>query len=118
MNRTSMNHPSTEQFRRELLSRRSALQRRWRAELYEESELLAGHEPGWEDTPAARTLVSVHDRVNALERSALARIQNALSRIERGSYGECVICHDAIGEERLRAVPDADRCGPCAPSVN
>jgi RNA polymerase-binding transcription factor DksA len=42
----------------------------------------------------------------------LARIQFlASARIERDSYDECAVCHGEIDEQRLRAMPDTDRCG-------
>jgi len=34
--------------------------------------------------------------------------------MERGTYGECASCGDLIDEERLRLVPDTDRCARCA----
>ena len=40
----------------------------------------------------------------------LAEIDGALRRIEDGSYGVCVVCGRAIGEERLEAVPYATLC--------
>jgi RNA polymerase-binding protein DksA len=40
----------------------------------------------------------------------LAEIDDALERIEAGSYGTCAICGRPIGEERLEAVPYAKLC--------
>lgn len=40
-------------------------------------------------------------------------IQAALSRIESGTYGLCDSCGEAIGEARLRAIPEATRCVEC-----
>jgi DnaK suppressor protein len=109
-----MDHETLEQFRRSLLGRRmSLLERRQRA-LAGEHELLAEREADWEDAAAAVTAVSVLESLGESERGGLARIQNALERIDRGTYDECAVCHGPIDEERLRAVPDADRCGGCA----
>jgi DnaK suppressor protein len=41
---------------------------------------------------------------------ALAAIDDALRRIEQGTYGICERCGREIGIERLRAVPYATLC--------
>ena len=46
----------------------------------------------------------------------LARISEALSRLEEGSYGRCFDCGDEIAEPRLRALPFAVRCRECEES--
>jgi hypothetical protein len=43
----------------------------------------------------------------------LARINDALVRLEAGEYGHCADCGDAIGNARLQALPFADRCRNC-----
>lgn len=40
-------------------------------------------------------------------------IDDALSRIENGSYGTCFSCDKPISEERLDAVPYTTRCRDC-----
>lgn len=41
-------------------------------------------------------------------------IQQALERIESGTYGLCDSCGKEIGQARLQAVPEATRCVACA----
>jgi DnaK suppressor protein len=113
-----VNHQILETFRRTLLARRTSLLARWRQALSDESELLAVREPDWQDIAATTTAIVVLGGIGEQERKALARIQSSLARIERGSYRECVSCHGAIDEHRLRAVPDTDRCVGCAPRLN
>ena len=43
----------------------------------------------------------------------LSAIEEALSRIEEGTFGTCVRCGRAIAEERLEAIPYATRCIDC-----
>ena len=43
----------------------------------------------------------------------LAAIEEALSRIDAGTFGTCVRCGKAIAEERLEAIPYATRCIDC-----
>ena len=40
----------------------------------------------------------------------LAEIDDALARIDEGTYGVCAACGEAIPEERLAAVPYATLC--------
>jgi RNA polymerase-binding transcription factor DksA len=48
------------------------------------------------------------------ERAAIGRIDAALDRLARGTYGACVTCQAPIEIERLEAAPEAERCGRCA----
>ena len=43
----------------------------------------------------------------------LTAIDEALKRIEDGTYGICAICGKPIGEERLAAIPWATHCIDC-----
>src|SRR2546421_4703958 len=43
----------------------------------------------------------------------LKSIQEALKRMDRGEYGECVRCSEDINEKRLMAVPWATLCIQC-----
>ncbi len=44
----------------------------------------------------------------------IASVQRALTRIEDGTYGECVRCGDQIAAKRLEARPEAALCIKCA----
>lgn len=110
-----MNYDRLEQFRRRLLHKRLSLLNRRRHAQLAEQELLAEREPDWEDAAALETAASLLEGLSESERLALARVQASLDRMADGSYGECTICHCPIDEDRLRALPDADRCAACAP---
>jgi RNA polymerase-binding protein DksA len=45
--------------------------------------------------------------------TTLRDIDNALNRIEKGSYGTCKYCHQPIGKKRLLARPVASTCIEC-----
>jgi DnaK suppressor protein len=47
-------------------------------------------------------------------RKSLERLQNALRRIEQGTYGTCLRCGKEIPIARLQHVPEALFCVPCA----
>lgn len=42
--------------------------------------------------------------------SRLVRIREALGRMDKGTYGKCVVCGRTIPEERLEAIPDTPYC--------
>jgi RNA polymerase-binding transcription factor DksA len=47
------------------------------------------------------------------EQEALYEIEEALKRLEHGTFGSCEICEKVIPSERLEAVPFARMCVPC-----
>lgn len=49
-----------------------------------------------------------------MKSESLAAIDAALGRLEAGQYGVCVACEEPIQSRRLRAMPFAVRCQPCA----
>ena len=48
-----------------------------------------------------------------MKAETLNKIDEALSRLEEGTYGHCFECGDEIAEQRLRALPFAVRCKDC-----
>ena len=44
----------------------------------------------------------------------IASVRRALTRIENGTYGECVRCGTQIAPKRLQARPEAALCFDCA----
>ncbi len=48
-----------------------------------------------------------------MKASTLAKVNEALVRLEGGSYGNCDECGGEIAEKRLRALPFAIRCKDC-----
>jgi RNA polymerase-binding transcription factor DksA len=112
---SNMDYDTLEGFRRRLHLRRVSLLERRRQALADEAELLAEREPDWEDAAAAQSAATVLDSLGESERVGLERIRRALARIADGSYGECLACGDAIEDERLRTIPETDRCARCAP---
>ena len=48
-----------------------------------------------------------------MKSETLNKINDALARLEQGTYGNCFECGDEIAEKRLRALPFAVRCKDC-----
>ena len=46
-------------------------------------------------------------------RDHLARVEHALDKFEKGTYGLCDICGQPIPLDRLEALPQASRCLNC-----
>ena len=58
------------------------------------------------DTEFSLNLASVEQRV-------IYEIDEALKRIEEGTYGDCLACGKKISPQRLKAVPYAAHCINC-----
>jgi DnaK suppressor protein len=59
----------------------------------------------WETTP---------EPVAEVTRRELDQIEDALRRIEAGSYGNCEACSGPMGMQRIRAIPEARFCLTCS----
>lgn len=61
--------------------------------------------------------VAVDDQVTRVQnhkaREALKAIEDALERMQQGTYGRCVHCSTPIGIGRLEIVPHTDSCIVC-----
>jgi RNA polymerase-binding protein DksA len=70
-----------------------------------------------EHDPEGATIAFERARVGALldqARDHLAALDDALRRVDEGSYGRCAGCGEPIGDERLAARPVATHCITCA----
>ncbi len=52
-------------------------------------------------------------RLRSRERKLLAKIELAIGRIDKGTYGVCADCEETIGIKRLQARPVATYCIDC-----
>jgi DnaK suppressor protein len=48
-----------------------------------------------------------------MKSETLNKINDALGRLDQGTYGNCFECGEEIAEKRLRALPFAVRCKDC-----
>lgn len=49
----------------------------------------------------------------SVEQQTLYEIDEALKRIEEGTYGDCLVCGKKISPQRLKALPYASLCIGC-----
>ena len=52
-------------------------------------------------------------RIRDRERKLILKIEEALDRIEKGTFGICEVCGEGISEERLQARPVTTLCIDC-----
>lgn len=50
-------------------------------------------------------------------RDVLKKIEEALRKLEEGTYGICEMCSDEISEERLKILPFAIYCRDCQENI-
>ncbi len=99
-------------FRKILESRLNALLGGARATM---TEMIEGDEAFADPTDRAAAesdrafLLRIRDR----ERKLIAKIQEALRRIDDGTYGICETCGEEIGQKRLEARPVTTQCIDC-----
>lgn len=65
------------------------------------------------DRAAAESDRSFLLRIRDRERKLIVKIQEALQRIEEGTFGVCESCGEEIGEKRLEARPVTTQCIDC-----
>lgn len=71
-------------------------------------------EPELVEAGQDETLRRLAARLDDHDRAELTAIDGALARILRGEYGVCRACGKTIPADRLRALPAAECCLPCA----
>ena len=64
----------------------------------------------WEDQAISYRQNDMRKNLMGEARQSLVYVENALSRIENGNYGECEVCGEKIEEQRLKALPYATLC--------
>jgi DnaK suppressor protein len=111
-----MDQQTVDRLRERLETERGAVRRqlddlgaRRDAEGIEDPEL----DEGFADAgQAAAERASLLTLVRSL-RDTLADVEQALARMDAGTYGRCERCGQPIGEERLEALPAARLCMSC-----
>lgn len=79
-----------------------------------ESSLRKTHDRDWDEQALEREGEEVVEALDESIRTELDQINAALSMVDRGEYGVCVMCGDPIPIGRLEALPYTDRCVVCA----
>ncbi|MBY0471262.1 TraR/DksA family transcriptional regulator [bacterium] len=99
-------------FKNELESRRSTLAK----DLQQATADLINTEESYADSvdqASAQTDRTFILQLKNRERDELWQIDEALRRIEEGTFGECERCEETIAEARMRANPSTTLCIDC-----
>ena len=102
-----------DEFRRRLWEQRRDLLRTL-ASTDDELATLEVHQAGAvvEDA-ATQTIGAILSRLEGQQKHELDEIQDALTRLETGTFGVCQSCDRAIPLDRLRAMPATRHCLDC-----
>lgn len=103
-----MAHEKTERHLREKLQELQSRLARIKADAGQE------HSADSEEQAQERENDEVVDAIGDETRQSIRDINQALRRLEEGSYGECESCGEAIAAARLEVLPEATRCINCA----
>ena len=70
-----------------------------------------------EESAQKDRIVRLESRLTERGQNMLRQIDNALERIDAGTFGECERCGNDIGKGRLKAMPTAALCIDCATAL-
>jgi DnaK suppressor protein len=79
-----------------------------------EQSLRQTPEPDSEERATSRENDDVLERIEESDREEIGQLQEALTRINAGTYGHCTRCGKNITPARLVALPYASTCITCA----
>lgn len=99
--------------RKTLLARRTSV-----LKLHDHNETdgqaLRADEKNSAEQALAEEIADVLVRLSERERGVVLEIDEALTRLDAGTWGLCEVCKEPIGKPRLTAMPEARRCLDCA----
>ena len=79
-----------------------------------EQNLRQTPEPDSEERAVSRENDDVLERLDESDREEIRQLQEAIARIDMGTYGLCATCGKSIAPARLAALPYASTCILCA----
>lgn len=105
-----MNKNKVKKFKQHFLNRRQALIQA--QDQLSQVEIDAGGDEV--DQIQGNILKSTLERLSLRDQTSLLRINQALKKIEDGTFGLCEECEEEIAEKRLQAIPETLLCISCA----
>src|SRR5688572_22559667 len=105
-----MRKTDRERYRAILQERLDELVRAGLQNLREQRDMI--REPPGDEVDEAQRILAADTEIALSERElqVAQQIEAAIERIDRGEFGRCIECGEAIERERLKAVPWALRC--------
>jgi DnaK suppressor protein len=109
----SLTKKELKRFQEMLEEKRRAVLDRARKTLSEDMTLDTNDLPDEMDLAASEYIQSFEFRLRGREKSLLNKLDNALRKIEDGTFGICEVCEEPIGKKRLEARPETNLCIRC-----
>jgi DnaK suppressor protein len=106
-------NPMIERAALALRRRRGELARVRRSNVESEAVALEEAPADWTDRATDREEAGLLDTLAERERAELTEVDDALSRVQAGTFGSCETCGGPIGRQRLAAVPYTRYCVTC-----
>jgi len=101
-------------FKQMLEERKSQILKNIHGSSQELNELHSNHEVMDEgDFAAVSTDNMINEEILAAQQKELHEIEEALAKIQNGTYGICEMCEEPIGMQRLKVKPYAKYCITC-----
>ena len=110
---STVNQKDLKKFKKKLEDDKRALLASARKTLTEEATFDTDDLPDEIDLASSEYTQSMVFRLRDREKFLLKKIDDALARIENGTYGTCEICEEEISVKRLEARPVTTMCIRC-----
>jgi len=108
-----MREQEVSEIKKRLYTRREELLMDFRKQNAEAAELLDKGVPDVGDLSMTESLRDLLHLLSESDREEILRIDEALDRIENGTYGRCQLCDEPIALKRLEVIPHAQYCVEC-----
>jgi DnaK suppressor protein len=99
--------------KKRLYVRREELLMDFRKQNAEAAELMDKEVPDVGDMSVTESLRDLLHLLSEGAREEILRIDEALDRIENGTYGQCQLCDEPIPAKRLEVLPHTRHCVEC-----
>ncbi len=106
--------PELAGFRGRLMARRTQLRQQLFSLEADQRRVSAPLSPDFAEQATERENDEVIDALHEGAHAELGAVEQAIERLDAGTYGRCTHCGGPIEAQRLQAVPHASRCSRCA----
>jgi DnaK suppressor protein len=113
MESTALKKKDLKRFREILLAKKAEILKNAKRTLSEDMALDADDLPDEMDLASSEYLQSFTFRLRGREKTFLKKIENAVAKIDAGTFGICEDCEEPISAKRLEARPETTLCIRC-----
>jgi DnaK suppressor protein len=102
-----------DEYRRLLLKKRAEVLQSSTAKKVAVEDVESTRKGDWIDQSSEDNDIYINIRLRQTDSKVLRAIDEALARVDDGSFGDCATCHHPMPPARLKAVPWARVCVRC-----